>query len=199
MHTSILGWAGIKMNLDGRKRKRLYWALAVALFPIFVALLYVIIVRVEALFRYNNRFFTPSYQEIYSAPGPVAIALEQALQSGNYELYNEITALRSSPISLEAQPDVIMTIMLEADDMGYYHYIYLDMETLRRSTYYIKEQNNRYIMVPEGPYFYLDSGSWLEVFTPLALVWWLILFVYELGSFFFRLAARIREERLRGV
>jgi hypothetical protein len=181
------------------KRRRLYWFVSLALFPILVALLYILIVRIEALFRYDERYFTSEYQELYSAPGPVAIVLEQALQSGNQELYDEITALRGSSKALEANPDIIMTIMLEADDMGYYHYLYLDMGTFRRSTYYVKEQNNRFVMVPEGPYFYLDSGAWLEFFTPLALIWWLILIVYQLGNFFFRVAARIREERFRGT
>ncbi|MGD8751950.1 MAG: hypothetical protein PVG14_11035 [Anaerolineales bacterium] len=187
------------MSLVRLKRRRLYWFVALALFPILVALLYILFVRIEALFRYDDRFFTPSYQEIYSAPGPVAIALEQALQSGNQDLYNEITALRSNPETLQANPDMIMTIMLEADDAGYFHYLYLDMETFRRLTYYVKEQKNRFVMVPEGPYFYLDSGAWLEFFTPLALVWWLVLIVYQLGNFFFRVAARIREERFRGT
>jgi len=180
-------------------RRRFIWVTALALFPIMIALLYVTIMRIQELYRYDDKLLTPTYQEKYPAPGPAAIALEDALRNGNEELYREVTALRTKPKSLEANPDLIMTIMLEADDAGYYHYLYLDLGTLRRSTYYIKEESNRYIMVPEGYYFYQDSGRWLQLFTPLALVWWLILFIYELGSLFFRVGAKLRDERLTGT
>ncbi|NIW44270.1 MAG: hypothetical protein GWN30_05710, partial [Gammaproteobacteria bacterium] len=79
------------------------------------------------MFRYDDQFFTDEYRELYPSPGPVAIAVEQAIQNGDTDSMQALSGLRKNVKEFEASPDVIMTIMLEVDDFGYFHYLYLDM------------------------------------------------------------------------
>lgn len=169
------------------------WLVALALLPLLAAGLYIASVTVQGWFRYDKAYFTPEFQERYHTPGVVAWELQQALQKGDAPLYAQLTGLRSAPRTLEPNPNIILTILLEVDERDYFHYLYFNVRTYRRTVHHIKEVNGRWVVVPEDAYFYFDSGRWFGVFLPVAIVWWLLLVVGSGGLVLFRTAARVRE------
>ncbi len=177
-----------------KNRSPYFWLGLIALIPFIFAGIYVTAMNVVHMFRYDDQFFTDEYRELYPSPGPVAIAVEQAIQNGDTDSMQALSGLRKNVKEFEASPDVIMTIMLEVDDFGYFHYLYLDMQTFRRSTYYVKEVSGRYVYVPQDPYFYYDSGYWWDVYLPIALVWWTVTIAATIGVFLYGIGAKARQE-----
>lgn len=175
------------------KRLRLFWVLGLVLLPLIVAAIFVSLVKIKEVFRYDQTYFAPQHREAYSSPGAVARGLERALQQGDNALYAELSALRRFPLLPEANPYVGLAILLDVDEHDYFHYMYFDVSTYLRQTHYIKEVSGRWIVSPQDAYFYYDSGQWLRVFLPLALTWWGILFVIGLGRMVYRSSARMRE------
>ena len=176
-----------------------YTFIGLALLPLLLAGLFILYVVVQIPFRYDMSYFTPQYQEIYSAPGNVAVALEEVLQTGDSLLYSELTGLRLKARAPQANPNMALTIVLDVDELGYFHYLYFDVKTYRRAVYYIKEVNDRWVVVPEDAIFSFNSGRWLVTFTPLAAIWWAILIFSGLGVLTFNWSARYREEIARGL
>lgn len=175
-----------------RGHRHWLWIVALALVPLILAGAYGAAMTAQSQSQYNDTYFTSEYQERYPAPGSAAREWEEALQTGNPELVAELTGLKEPP-RIEPNPDVILSILLEVDDAGYYHYLYFNLETYERLTYYIKEVKGRYVVVPEGLYFYWDSGQWLGVVSPVAIVWWLILLIAGVAISLFRVGAQTRE------
>lgn len=192
------------MNLKAmlRPEKRslhyLYIFIGLALLPLLLAGLFILYVVVQIPFRYDMSYFTPQYQEIYSAPGDVAVTLEEVLRTGDSRVYSELTGLRLKARAPEANPNMALTIVLDVDELGYFHYLYFDVKTYKRAVYYIKEVNDRWVVIPEDATFAFNSGRWLVTITPLAAFWWVILFFVGLGLVIFRGSARFREELARG-
>jgi len=185
------------MSNDGKKTKRRYYLwIVLAVLPLIVAGLYGTLVNLHLYFRYDEDYFQDSYNQKYQAPGPVALAVEKAIQTGDSALFQELSGMRRS-FKIEANPDVVFTVLLDVDDRGYFHYLYLDMSNYRRSTYYIKQVGERWVVVPDDLYFFWDSGLWWDVFLPIALVWWVVLTVVWLVVFVYRISSRIRESMHR--
>ena len=176
----------------------LYIFIGLALLPLLMAGLFILFVVVQIPFRYDMSYFTSQYQEIYNAPGNVAVALEEVLRTGDSLLYSELTGLRQEAQVPQANPNMALTIVLDVDDLGYFHYLFFDVKTYRRAVYYIKEVNDRWVVVPEDAIFAYNSGRWLATFTPLAAIWWTILICSGLGVLIFYRSARYREEIARG-
>jgi len=156
-----------------------------------------LIANLQAWFRYDLRYFTPEYQSMYEVPGAVAIALERAVRTGNHALYEELTGLRSRPRPIEPNPNLHFATLLDTDEAGYFHYLYFDVKTYERSTFYIKQVMDRWVVVPQDVYFYWDSGRWLVVYTPLALIWWGALAVGGSAYWIYWSAAKFREQLFR--
>ncbi|MFQ5593689.1 MAG: hypothetical protein ACE5HA_06035 [Anaerolineae bacterium] len=178
------------------KSSHWYWIAGLAIVPLFIAGLFAATVTTQSWFRYDETYFAPDYQELYHSPGAVARQWEQALRSGDSTLVAELTGLGHVP-RIEPNPNIILTILLEMDDAGYFHYLYFDIQTYKRSTFYIKEIKNRWVVVPADAFFYWDSGRWQGVFAPLAAVWWLVLIVAGAGISLSRVSAQAREAMLR--
>lgn len=165
--------------------------LLLALIPVVLAGAFLLGARIHARFRYDETYFSAAYQQQYASPGSVAIALEQALQQGDSQLYAELTGMQRE-FTLEAYPELAYMLLVEVDQADYFHYLYFDFDTFHRQTHYIKEQNQRWIAVPEDVYFYFDSGQWLRVFFPLALTWWVFLLAFSIIKGLSHLGARTR-------
>jgi len=176
-----------------------YTFIGFALLPLVLAGLFILYVVLQIPYRYDMSFFTPQYQEIYNAPGDVAVALEEVLQTGDAHLYSELTGLRIKARTPQANPNMILTIVLDVDELGYFHYLYFDVKTYKRAVYYIKEVNNRWVVVPQDAIFAFISGRWLVTFTPLAAIWWAIILIVGLTIMVFRRSARLREELAHGL
>ena len=176
-----------------------YTFIGLAVLPVLLAGLFILYVVVQTPFRYDMSYFTPQYQEIYSAPGNVAVALEEVLRTGDSLLYSELTGLRLEARAPQANPNMALTILLDVDERGYFHYLFFDVKTYRRAVYYIKEVNDRWVVVPEDAIFAFNSGRLLVTFTPLAAIWWTILIFSGLGIMIFLRSARFRKEMARGL
>lgn len=167
------------------------------MFPLVAAGIFILIANLQGWFRYDVRYFSPEYESTYEAPGAVAVALEEAIRTDDQALYEELTGLRFRPRLIEPNPNLRLAILLEVDKVGYFHYLYFDVKTYKRSTFYIKQVMDRWVVVPQDGYFYWDSGRWLVVFTPLALIWWGALAIGGFAYWVYWSAARFREERFR--
>jgi hypothetical protein len=184
------------MEKNSNPRAHYLKGISVALVPLILIGIYALYAVIHEQFRYDERYFTQEYIEAYSAPGVVAMELEQALQTGDEAKIAELQGLRRLPRNVEPNPQTRFAILIEIDDSGYFHYLYFNSRTFLRETHFIKEINGRWVSTPEDLYFYWDSGNWTSVFLPIAIVWWLILVLYELASFLFHRAAGYRRDRM---
>lgn len=179
----------------------LRWVLAATLLPLVLMGLFVLVVQVQSVRRYDPAYFSDTYAERYDTPGSVARALEGALQTDggkprDRELLAELQGLRRT-VAFETSPKIIFIMLWERDDR-YFTYMYLDMQTLRRHPHYVEEVKGRWVVSPADAHYYFYSGRWLVVFTPLALVWWLLEIVVVLGLLVYRLSARLRVQMYGG-
>ena len=180
------------------KKHNLLYLLGLASLPIIIAGLFVLFINIQAYFRYDQSFFTARYQALYSNPSAVSAALEKAIRTNDLALYAELTGLRSKPRSIKYDPNMRLATLLEVSDNGYFKYLYFDVRTYERATYFIKKVMDRWVVVPQNAYYYYDSGQWLVVFTPLTLIWWGALIVCTLVLTVYRYAAKIREDLFKG-
>ena len=173
----------------------LRWILGLALVPFIAALLYIAVAYVQGISRYDESLFTPAYQDTYEAPYRVSGDLEKAIQTGDEELYNVLTGLQQKRSIPEVNPDIIYGVLLEVDEQDYFHYMFIDKHTYRRSMYYLEEVNGRWVVAPEDVHFHYHSGRWMKVFLPATIVYFLLLFVIALAVGVFRVSRDIREAR----
>jgi len=183
------------MNPKERHLNYLGWILGLALVPLLAVLIFAVIVFVQRYDRYDEALFTSAYQERYRAPFIVSGLLVEVLQTGNDGLYEELTGLRKTPAIPEVNPDIIYGVLLEVDEAEYFHYMFIDKNTFKRSMYFLEEIDGRWVVAPEDVYFLYHSGEWLKAFLPLTIVYLLILLVIGTGIGVYRMTAKIREER----
>jgi len=170
--------------------------IGVALVPLILLGIYALYAYIHEQFRYDEKYFSEEFKEAYAAPGVVALELENVLRTGDKAQLSDLQGLRRAVRDVQPNPNLRFAILIEIDDQGYFHYLYFDSRTFLRETHYVKEVDNRWVVVPEDLYFYWDSGNWTSVFMPIAIVWWLILLVYELARFLFHRAAGYRKNRM---
>jgi len=183
------------MNRTVKRYNALYRIIVLVLLPIIIAALYVIFVLVQGNFRYDKTYFTQEYQDKYQAPYLASGALEQAIQTGNNDLYAELTGLRGNQALPVTDPDIVYGVLLETDDNGYFHYMFINKHTYMRSMFYLQKVNDRWIVSPEDAHFHYYSDRWLKTVIPLGIVYWMILTVVELAVAVHRFAIRERDTR----
>jgi len=179
------------MNLS--RKSNTIWFIVAASIPLVIAFGYFLYINVQEIFRYDEQYFTPYYQEKYNSPGTVARTLEGVLKEGNQQLLKELQGIHRDPGVLEPNPRIALSILRDVDDAGYFDYMFFDFNTYRRSTYYIIEVRERYVLAPEDLYFYWQTGRWLDFYLPSALTGWILLIVAWGGSLLFQQAKRIRQ------
>ncbi len=179
------------MNLS-RKSTTILFIVLVTI-PVMIAFGYFLFVTAQEIFRYDEQYFTLHYQEKYNSPGTVARTLEGALKEGNQQLLKELQGIHRDPDILEPNPRISLSILLDVDDAGYFHYMFFDFEIYRRSTYYVIDVCGRWVLAPEDLYFYWQTGRWLDFYLPSALTWWVILIVAGGGLLLFQQAKKIRQ------
>lgn len=163
------------------------------LVPIFLLIIYALYASVQALFRYDKAYFSELHIKTYNSPSTVAITLETVLRTGDQSIFNELTGLNNKLPAPTPNRNLRLIYLLDVDKAGYFHYLYYDVKTYRRALYYVKQVGGRWVVVPQDAYFYIDSGQWKVVFTPLAVIWWSLLLVIGIGITVYRGAARARE------
>jgi hypothetical protein len=178
-------------NFQTKKLPHYLRALALVLAPLIIAGIYILGVQIHSQFRYDQAYFSPEYLLKYNTPSTVVRILEVAMQKGDSQLFTELTGLRNSP-KLKALPNVEFSALLDGNATDYLHYLYFDPENMHRYTHYVKQVNGRWIAVPQDAYFYFDSGKWVVVIMPIAILWWLGLLTAGLMRLFAKWGSRTR-------
>ena len=176
-----------------------YLGIGLFLLPLIAAGGFMLIVRLQAIFRYDPAYFTPAYQKQYASPGAVASAIEQGLRGENQEIFAELTGLRRKIQPPEANPNLRLMILLEVTDRDYYQFLFFDIQNYHRLLIPVKEVGRRWVMAPQDLYYYLDSGDWLLFFTPALAIYWSLLAVILVGAGIYRLAASFRRQLYQQV
>lgn len=183
----------VSMDKLSKKSRYLVFWFGITLVPIVASGLFVVFVSFLSVFRYDSVYFTNDRQKLYGVPGDVAVAMEKVLQTGDEDLYAELTGLRVKAKPPEANPNMHFVMLWEIDEKGYFDYLYYDVKTFERAMIYVKEVDNRWVVVPQDAYFYLDSGRWLLTLAPLAALWWTIWLLVGLVVMIVHVAARYRK------
>ena len=170
----------------------LRWIVAAAVLPLLLVGLFVLVVQVQSIWRYDWTYFSDTYVERYNTPGSVARDLERALQNDDQELLAELQGLRRT-VAFKTSPKLIFVMMWERGDR-YISYLYFDMDTYERQMHYVEKVRGRWVVTPPDAYYYLHSGRWITVFLPVAIVWWVVEVVVILGVLVYRLSARLRAQ-----
>lgn len=180
------------------RRNLLYWGVGLVMLPVILALIYALYANISRHIRFDERYFTPQYQEKYDVPAKVTAVLEQALQHGDEITFGELTGLKRSPPELQPEPDLHLSILLDVDEAGYFHYLFFNFDTYHRSMYYLKEVKGRWIVAPTDLYFYWDSNQWWDFMLPPALAYWAFLLVLGAGYLINRKATSYRMKTMGG-
>ncbi len=184
------------MKLKAMQPVRWPYVVLIMLLPLLIAAFFLAGMAIYGTQRYNDAYFMPTYQQRYDSPGAVIRPLEHALQTGNSQLYAELTGLRHAPPALQADPNLSFVMLIEIDKAHYYHYLFFDEKTMTRMTVHIKEVKGRWVVVPDDLYFYYDSGRWLSAYLPIAGVWWAVWIIVWLLQMVSSVSACYRREHL---
>lgn len=166
------------------------------LLPAIVVALLFLYTAIEESFRYDPAYFTDEFLARYDTPGSVAIALEPVLREGDEEMMAELLGINRSPRDIKARPDLILTFMIDSDEV-YFHYLYFDASDYNRLIQYVKKQNGRYITSEMDLHFYIKSGQWKVVAGPVAAAYWSLVITLTIGVYAYR-RMRIAREKMYG-
>jgi len=167
------------------------------LLPFVVLALAFVIKWIQGFVIFEPAYFTAEYQERYEVPNGVLMDAEAALRQGDAALMARLQGMRRVPKDIEPLPDV--RFLAYWDQHGkYLDFLYMDTSDSQRykilGMLHLKSFRGRYISVPEGFYYYLDSGRWLNIFGPSLAIWWLILILFTIGVWIYRTMDAVRNE-----
>lgn len=178
-------------------KRSLLVLLSILILPVMLAGLFIILVSIQSVYRYDEQYFVSEYKSLYASPGSVAAAAEQVIRTGETELYAELTGLRFPAPLPEINPDVFLMVLLKVNKAGYYQYLFFNVKTYERLIVNVKQVQGRWVLVPKSAYYYLDSGDWLLFFSPFITIWGSLFFVIFLGIGLHRLGSRFRNQLYR--
>lgn len=178
-----------------RPRRLINWivVLFLLLVPFLATGAAYMITFIQRQVRYNPEYFSEEYVAQYQVLNPFLSDLETALQDGDEGLMAVLQGTRSTPGSLQPNPNIRYSFLLDRQG-GYDNHIFWDIETYGRYVQHIKKVDGRFVVVPESLYYYVDSGIWPTVFTPPALYWWSFVIIITIGLWIYRFLAAVRRE-----
>src|SRR5262249_10167746 len=144
-----------------------------ALLPLIIAAIFAGTVRLSSMDRFDPVYFTPDLIHEYEYPTNVAFDLEKALREGDAALLARLEGLRE-PVAYVGSAKTSMERFSYTKNDRYREVIMVDRKTYRARRYNLGQENGRWVVVPDDTYFYLDSGKWLAVWSPLSIIWWLV-------------------------
>ena len=183
-----LDTAGLRGLLRNRRA-----VVALFLLPLAIAAALLLYYAVARGFRYDEAFFTPEYLERYGNIGGLLDDLERALQTGDRELLAGVRGTRGKPRSFTPNPAMRFGVLLEKKG-EYLNYLYYDATNYRRYHEPVRQVDGRYVVAQLDLYYFMDSGRWLEVWGPIAMLWWLVLLVATGSSWLYRTMERVRRQ-----
>jgi hypothetical protein len=169
------------------------YVFGLVILPFFLLALAYLISLIQGVVRYNPDYFTQEYLDRYAVKRDLLNDLEAAINQGDGLLLAEVQGSRSVPQNLEPLPNVHFSIYWDRDNK-YADYLYMDTQNYHRYMQYLRWVRGRYVRVPEGLYYYMDSGNWIHFFGPLYAVWLLIVALFTLGAWIYRWMAVVRKE-----
>jgi hypothetical protein len=171
-------------------RKSLFFLL---LLPVLITGASFLIAQIQALTRYDPGFFTPDYQSRYQQPSQIIEDIETAFQTGSNDLMAELQGTYLRPANFQEKPNMVFVTSLDRTG-EYYNFLFNDSVTFHRFMARVKMHDGRYVLIPEGLYYYFDSGRWINVFGPPAIIWWVIVLILTVATAIYRWMARIRKQ-----
>lgn len=182
--------------MDERRSMDWPYIVGLLLLPIAIVGIFLIAGWVDGLLRFHPDYFTPAYLKRYADPASVLTDLERALRQGDAETLKALEGTRLITRDLAPMPNVRFIILWEGDEK-YMDYLFMDTHNYHRYMQHIKFFRGRYVRVPEGLYYYVDSGQWLSTFGPIAAVWWILVSLFTIGFYIYRSMERFRASLFR--
>jgi hypothetical protein len=182
-----------------KTQKMIDWqyVLGLLMLPVVIVALLLLIGYIQGFIHYDPRYFTPEYVDRYQNVDAVITNLEQALQNGDAGLLAEVRGTRSTPGNLKPAPNLVFSILGEQGEK-YQDYLFADRVTYHRFMMHLKKVKNRYVVVPENLYYYVDSGRWTRTFLPIAMIWWLGVILFTAGMWVYRYMEVLRQKMWGG-
>lgn len=177
------------------KRRLIDWWYVVGLMALPLLFIALILAAgyIQGLIRYNPAYFSGEYLERYAVPSQVLFDLERAIREADGELLAQTQGADDVPQDLEPLPNVRSLIYWDSEG-EYSNYMFMDTTNYRRYMQHLKLVEGRYVRVPEGFYYLIDSGGWIDTFGPIAAIWWLVVILFTAGVWVYRYTAALREE-----
>ena len=170
------------------------YVIGLLLVPFFIMGFILLLAFLQDLTRYDQEYFSVEFQERYAVPSSLITELEIALMNADRQLLAEIEGVKTVNQQLKPNPNLRFMIMLESDSK-YFDYLFMDTTNFQRYPQHLKQVNGRYVRVPEGLYYLVDSRKWVSTFFPITAIWWLLVILFTLGVWFFRVMAAFRRRR----
>jgi hypothetical protein len=148
---------------------------------------------VQGVVRYNPAYFTQEYLDRYAVKRDLLHDLETAINQGDGPLLAEVQGTRGIQKNLEPLPNVHFSIYWDRDSK-YDDYLFMDTRNYHRYMQYLKQTKGRYVRVPEGFYYYMDSGNWINIFGPLLAFYWMVVILSTISVWVYRSMAAVRKE-----
>jgi hypothetical protein len=176
-------------------RKSVDWPYVVGLLvlPFLVIGIILLVGWIQGKTRYNPNYFEEPYLSHYEVPNELLMDLENAFRTGDRELLAKTQGTHRMVEQLDAVPTLRYMIFVEFEG-DYTDYLFMDTSNYKRYLMHLKVVNGRYVNVPDGLYYLVDSGNWLQTVGPLAAVWWLIVVLFTIGFWIYRSMAAARQE-----
>lgn len=171
--------------------RRVFWG--ALLLPFGAVVLFFLIAFIQERTRYAPEYFTAAYVGRYQTPDAVLEDLQIALQTGDRGALAALHGTRLPPGKVIAQPRVHF-LLAWTQEGQYRDYLFFDDANNGKYMYHLKMVRGRYVVVPEGIYYYVDSGRWWTVLAPPAGIWWSMLILVASGVWVFQKLAGFRRE-----
>lgn len=175
--------------------KKVDWpyVIGLLLLPFIVMGAILLVVWVQGLTRYDPAYFSQDYVDRYAVPSELLLELETALRSGDQELLAELQGTKGLPGEMTPLPNLRFLIFWDQSEK-YSDYLFMDTRNYHRYMQHLKLVDERYVRVPDGLYYLVDSGGWISTFGPIAAIWWTGVILLTIGIWVYRSMAKVRSD-----
>lgn len=161
------------VTMKPRTYSTLHISMTAAIIPLVAVALYVGIVRLVNLDRYDPAYFTPEMVSTYSTPRSVAGKLAEALETNDQAALAQLEGLRH-PVAFAPGETLSIELLRKVETSSYFMVMIASRKAETYKVYQLGPARGRWVVVPEDDFYIVDSGRWAAIWLPLALIWWLI-------------------------
>jgi len=175
-----------------------HYVLGLLFLPLLLVGIAFLVAYIEGLTRYNPAYFNTDYQRRYASRDTLLANLETALRDGDRALLAEIQGTRSVPDRIKPLPNIRFIIFWNYSGR-YSNYLFMDTSNYYRYMQHLKIVNQRYVVIPESFYYYIDSGHWIAVVGPIIAFWWVLVILFTIGVWFYRSMSAYQEKLFKNT